>query len=301
MVPEPEREIRERIARARLDVHPFPHLYLDRLLSDAQLSTIRAHWPRDGVFTAYSDGRNRTVGEAGRFGFYVLGHTAAKRALALDPERRAFWKQFAYDVVKPIAVGVFGKIFGTVKARFPSISELDLETFAVLVNCHKELDVRVHTDPPAFLLSIVLYVDEFADTRGGTSIYRPLEADFKHPGDDWLNRHQFRLDRTLPCRAGSISAMACTSDSYHGVEPTEIDDSHPRRTINIHTRLTSECIERLYGEKNAAGFAYPLNLETHILQSLENWRSMIDLLRIEPTPEEIAVVERSCLYGEERL
>src|SRR5262245_37539756 len=105
MVAEPQSEIHERIAHALLEVHPFPHLYLDRLLSDVQLLAIRIHWPREDAFTAYSDGRNRQVGEAGRFGFYVLGNTAANRALTLDPERRAFWKQFAHDAVKPIAVG----------------------------------------------------------------------------------------------------------------------------------------------------------------------------------------------------
>src|SRR3970282_1660647 len=97
---------------------------------------------------------NRKLGDPGRFGFYVMGHSAAERAKALDAERRVFWKKFARETLKPLACATFVKMFAGVQARFGDVAALDFETFAVLVDANHRLDVGVHTDMPAFVVSM---------------------------------------------------------------------------------------------------------------------------------------------------
>lgn len=305
-VPPPElsltsSQLLDRIAKTQLEMSPFPHLYLDHLLPSAIMAKVLEHWPADEVFTPYSDARDRKIGDAGRFGFYVMGHTAAERAASLDAECRRFWKEFSQYILKPIAAGAFHRLFAGLQARFNRVDDLDLETFAVLVNSYQCLDVGVHTDMPAFVLSILVYIDEIEGLSGGTSLYEPKDREFCHPGDNFLDRGLFRRSKTFPYRAGSVIAMLCTGNSYHGVEPIKVSDSSHRRTINMHIRLTENGIEQLYGAANLAGFIYPIQVEPYVLEALDHWQQVESFESIAPTAVDMAAVERSFLYGKERL
>ena len=283
-------------------LYPTPHLVIDDAFDEASMSNMVRHWPEEDSFTTYSDGHNRRLGDPGRFGFYILGHTARKRAQALDNVRRAFWKGFAGGPVKDMITSLYRRFYPGLKARFgDALPQLKLETFAVLVNSYQHLDVGVHTDQPAFLFSSIIYVDDRPGEDAGTSLYEPLDRDYRHPGLAFLDREKFRKMKTVPFRSGTVLSLLCTGDSFHGVEKTPISLNNLRRTINIHVSLAPECIVDLYGRENLKGFDYPVTVDASVLETLNNWCRVRNFTSQSVDEAELAPVVKSFLYGEEQL
>ena len=84
-----------RIERATLERAPFPHLTVPEVLPAFTLADVRSYWPDETAFSTYGDGYDRKLGDAGRFGLYVLGSAAADRCAGLDRDTREFWREFA--------------------------------------------------------------------------------------------------------------------------------------------------------------------------------------------------------------
>lgn len=287
--------ILQRIEEATLQKEPCPYIVIEDAFSYDHIKLINEFWPEENIFTPYSDGRNRKIGNPGRFGFYIMGHTADERAKSLDTKKREFWKNFALDTIEPLLLNLFKLFFPAISCRFEDISSLDLETFAVLVNTYESLKVGVHTDPPSFLLTTMIYLDDGYE-GAGTSFYKPKSSDFLHPGDVFLDRNQFDLVHTVPYRSGTIISFVNTGQSLHGVESAVIEGRMGRRTINIHLRLTEQGIINLYGKENLERFNYPVSLDKKIMSTLDEWLKIKEFTSVEPTEKQLKPIRDSIIF-----
>lgn len=300
---EQERPIDRAIAEEVLQRDPFPHLLVPDLLSREQRAAMARHWPQEADFTTYSDGHQRKLGEAGRFGLYIMGSAAGAATDRLTPASLRYWRERGAPLMRDAATALYRRYLPALRLRFgAALPELELETFAVLVNCYRRIEVRVHTDHPSFLYTAMLYLNAGARESAGTSLYTPRQTGFRHEGCGFLERDDFERVRTLPFRDNQLVSFLKTDNSFHGVEPQPLAAATERCTINMHVRLTDACIARLYGTETARCFRERISGRTPVAaDALQRWQTLADLSGTPATEAEMRPLLDSFRIGDRQL
>ena len=232
-----------------------------------------------------------------------MGSAAAARCSTLDEDTRSFWRDFAAGPARQAVLSLYRRFLPGLRARFGSrLPELELETFAVLVNCYQRLSVGVHADHPAFLFTAMIYLNNGAERSAGTTFYVPKLGDLSHDGLAYLAHQDFRPIKSLPFTDNTLVGFLRTGNSFHGVEPMAIGAPSERATVNLHVRLTESCVERLYGEDVALLFRERKSGHCPwLLPSLDAWRQADWDDATPATEAELRPLLNSFRYGEELL
>ena len=90
-----------------------------------------------------------------------------------------------------------------------------------------------HTDAPHRLLSMLFYCpDDDSRSHLGTSIYMPLDPDFRCEGGPHYPHERFRKVKTMEYRRNSLFAFIKNDYSFHGVG--RIDDQNVQRDVLLY-------------------------------------------------------------------
>ena len=252
-----------RIANAPILDYPYPHFYIDNVFPAGFYRQLRENWPDSSALT--------TIGDTGRVakGLYpdrfILPFTTPDIG-KLDDQRRAFWSEFgdwfmAYRFFDTV-VNRFGRYS---RLRFgEALDRCRFEADSLIVRDRTNYALGPHTDTPRKLLSMLFYCPE--DSRMahlGTSIYVPLDPDFRCKGGPHYPHKLFQRVITMDYRPNSLFAFFKNDVSFHGVEP--ITDANVQRDILLYDVRITETGEN-------AGAAAPDNassaMEFKILQRL---------------------------------
>jgi hypothetical protein len=206
------------------------------------------HWPDHQVMTPYSDGKGRSLQDAGRFGTYIIGYRSNKDLQKLNADSRAVISQFSNEYLKPAIAKKLANYFPLFEARFGArLSDVELDVFAVLVNAQKEINVRIHTENPSIILTGLIYVVDDNFTYPTTAMYSCKDPAFLDCGNTFYDFDQFLPIFEPPSFDNSMLTFAKTDRSFHGVEKQAIPNNRFRKSINWHVRLTDESIKKIYG------------------------------------------------------
>jgi hypothetical protein len=182
----------EALHRTLLVREPFPHLVLPEFVPSTVRGALAADFPQIDKPGSFPTGELR------------YGETFRRFLAALEgPEMRAaFVEKFGIDLTgRPTVVTVRGQARST--------------------------DGRIHTDTPSKLITVLIYMNEAWEAKGGR--LRLLRS------SDNLND----VVAEVPPAAGTLLAFRVTPNSWHGHEPV----SGPRRVIQLNW-VESESVAR---------------------------------------------------------
>ena len=208
-------------------------------------------WPNHSAMTPYSDGKDRSLQDAGRFGTYMIGYKATEDLQKLNINSRKVINKFSNEYLKPTIERKLRNYFPLFEARFgPRLRDIELDVFAIMVNAQKEIKVRVHTENPSVLLTGLIYVIDNEEPFPTTALYSCKDPKFIDCGNTFYDFEKFFPIFKPPSMDNSMLTFAKTDQSFHGVEKQSIPKNYFRKTINWHVRLTDLCIKKIYGVDN---------------------------------------------------
>ena len=177
----------------KLNIKPFPFKNKSQIFSKRTFDNIKENWPDENLFKPYSDGKKRSIGDAGRFGFYICGHVAKDYLKNLDTNKNKFWNHFLNNDFRNLIYEEYVQYLPFIRERFKHVyKNVEFQLFAVLVNSYRKIEVKVHTDNPSMLITGLIYVSNPNKTESGTTIFIPKNKNFTHTGSNFLNFNDFK-------------------------------------------------------------------------------------------------------------
>lgn len=187
------------ICNARVNIYPFPHIYIENVFPWPVYDAMLANLPPEGD---YSSGVRDYNGRK------FADPTAIEAFAALnDP----FFTQVACI-----------PFLRFIQQRFPG-DEFAHRTDLRLVRDRINYAIGPHTDAPRKVLSYLFYLpsDNLLQEHG-TSIYIANDPSFRCTGGPHYPFEHFLRIHTAPFKPNSMFAFFKTNYSFHGVEPITI-------------------------------------------------------------------------------
>lgn len=233
----------QRIDSAPLVTVPFPHIYVESLLPEDYYDELLANLPpRDSLPRASEIFGNEN---------YRLRHVldlADEEAIGLLARSPTdFWRQLAAWLLNQrFRSALLGKFCDPIEARFPAMTgRIEVYSDAVLARDEASYSLLPHTDSKYKLVSALLYLARDGNSPLlGTSLYKPLDPEFRCAGGPSYPYADFRRVATMDYKPNSLFAFAKTDDSFHGVEYAGEPHS-PRDLLMYNVRITAETYESL--------------------------------------------------------
>jgi len=220
------------ISNAPMRHYPYPHFYIEDVFPADFYTALRANWPETSSLVSLGDtGRVAKGDYAERF---VLPMTRASVA-KLSERRRAFWTEFAdWLMAYRFLAAMMAKFDPYVRQRFgDDIYRYGFEADSLVVRDMTHYAIGPHTDAPHRLLSLLFYCPDDASMKHlGTSIYVPLDPDFRCEGGPHYPHEQFQKVTTMEYKPNTLCAFFKNDHSFHGVDP--IQDAHVRRDVLLY-------------------------------------------------------------------
>ena len=204
-------ELIYKIMNAPVKSWPFPHLEINDFLPRGLYNNCLAHWPTDFQDIA-------KVRPVGGYKDRKAIHFKGPAAPQAGP-----WKEL-HDITTDDHV--VAALLAKLKPP-PDISSIVSD--CLLVEDRAGYSIGPHTDSPAKLISILLYMPWAARADLGTSLYIPSDG-FTCPGGPHYDKasHDFQEVKRFDYRPNKLVAFKKTSNSFHGVEPVP-----PRRERRV--------------------------------------------------------------------
>ncbi|MGE0717843.1 MAG: hypothetical protein AB7P02_20515 [Alphaproteobacteria bacterium] len=223
-----EAHLLARIAGAPRRDKPFPFVRADGVFPDAFYRRLLASLPSGDVLPPLVD--------SGRVG---ATYPRERRVLALTPEGMATLP----DAERPLWAGLAEILLGRrfldalsarfrreITERFPDGCVTKVE--ATYCDDSARYVLEPHTDAPQKLITAIFYLPDAAGQEHlGTTLYAPIDPDFRCPGGPHHDRQLFRPVGTVPYRPNTMFAFVKTDRSFHGVERVADADLYRRVLI----------------------------------------------------------------------
>ena len=215
-----EEHVYYQIANAPIRDYPYPHIYVESVFPADFYQELRRNWPTAASLVSLgSTGRVSQGAYAERF---IMPLRPAEID-ALPADRREFWTALsAWMLSEQRFLGMLVEKFGIhVKHRFGAdLNNVGFTAEALVVRDHTNYNLGPHTDAPHRLLSLLFYCPDDDRLRHlGTSIYTPLDPDFRCNGGPHHPHRLFRKVTTMEFRPNTLFAFFKTDHSFHGVDP----------------------------------------------------------------------------------
>jgi hypothetical protein len=219
MFSDAEEHVIYQIANARVHSYPYPHFYVDSVFPDNFYRALRYNWPDSTSLVSLPDtGRVPAGAYTERYVLPFKPHKIAR----LPADRREFWTAFgSWFLGERFLRVLLEKFDDAIYHRFGAEAvHCSYDIDALIVRDHTDYQIGPHTDAPHRLLSLLFYCpDDDSRRHLGTSIYVPIDPDFRCQGGPHYPHHKFRRVRTMEYRPNSLFGFFKTDNSFHGVEP----------------------------------------------------------------------------------
>jgi hypothetical protein len=213
------------IANSPMREYPYPHIYVDSVFPPDFYRELRRNWPTaENLVTLESTGRVPRGAYPQRFIMPLRDDEVEK----LPPDRRQFWKEFSEWLLGShrFMEALIEKFEPFVKQRFGAeLPEVGFLAEALVVRDHTNYKIGPHTDATTRLMSLLFYCPDDDSLRHlGTSIYTPIDPDFRCQGGPHYPHKMFRKVVTMEYRPNTLFAFFKTDHSFHGVDPIKDAD-----------------------------------------------------------------------------
>lgn len=215
-----------RLSEAAVTLEPFPHLTVRNFLPQNLFDALRAGFPSPATLGSVRERRNDST--------YSEHRLAVQVPAPGDPETGAVepvLKQTRAVFYAPAVVGEllnrFRRTVGPMLTRLKGDADgdhLDLGLSLELIYDRSGFELVPHTDGANKLVTGLLYVADPGDPPElGTSLYRPVDPEFRSDGRFTLARRYFEHVKTAPYGSNTLLAFGRSDQSFHGVEKTDCD------------------------------------------------------------------------------
>lgn len=206
-----------RLRNAKVNLYPFPHFFVGEVFPVEFYAKLLESIPPDDRYKANeSSYRNRRFGPKDYDPTGFLG------------ERRFL------DAV----LSVFAPQLVERKERTCAPGEKFQVSFDIrLIRDESGYKIGPHTDAPWKMVSLLFYLPkDDSMSHAGTSIFVPKDHEFKCKGGPHYPFEGFDKVITAPFVPNSCFGFWKTNDSWHGVEPVEIDTPRDVLLYNIYAK-----------------------------------------------------------------
>lgn len=134
----------------------------------------------------------------------------------LPQDYRQVWQMthdYITNVIAPALLHQFGSIL---RERFLKLPAMHMDV--LYVRDRRGYGLGPHTDSERKICTFLIYLAAPGVQGPGTSLYRPLDPNFRCAGGPHYDRDQFELVKTVPYQANLMCAFAKSNRSFHGVE-----------------------------------------------------------------------------------
>jgi hypothetical protein len=227
-----EAYLTSRILTTPLREDPYPHVYVERAFPEEFYAALRSNWPGTEYLAPISATGRVTAGA------YSERYVMPMRTSVIEqlPDGlRGFWSELASWLLKGRFMRRLIQKFGAhVERRFPEgLAGKAFTAECLIVRDHTNFGMGPHTDGPHRLLSLLFYCpDHPGEEHLGTSIYTPIDPEFRSAGGPHHSRELFNKVATMSYAPNTLFAFFKTDWSFHGLEP--IRDAEVRRDLLIY-------------------------------------------------------------------
>lgn len=227
-----EEHVLYQIFNAPIREYPYPHIYVENVFPQDFYAELRRNWPDASAFIPLADtGRVPAGAYPERFVIPVTEQGVG----TLTPGRRSFWMEFGqWFTAQRFCMAMIEKFEPYVIARLgEDIAKCNYGADVLAVRDLTNYSIGPHTDAPHRLVTMLFYCpQDDATPHLGTSIYWPLDPDFRCRGGPHYPFGRFKKITTMPYRPNSLFAFFKDERSFHGVEP--IPDQNVKRDLMLY-------------------------------------------------------------------
>ena len=207
----------EALARARVELDPFPHFYLESVFPDDYYQEMLRNLPATDVYDnlyevtdlkldhfRHRDQRDMDGGWIDR----------------LPEDLQPFWKSFNDWFLGPDFARAVLDSFHSQRSSWPEVSvesQFMRHRAGYFLGPHSDLYTKL------VVLLIYLAPDNSAEHLG-TSLYRPKDPSFSCPDSKHYQFEDFIRVKTAPYKPNSMLAFMRSDISFHGLEPLSETD-----------------------------------------------------------------------------
>lgn len=206
-------------------IWPHRHTYSRPVFSDPFYAALRAHLPPAEAYTPLGATGKAAAEDYGMRAGFLLD---APHKARVSPAVASFWQDLFDRVLDAeFAQVLVAHFHDQIAARLAAEGcpwPTEIKRDLLLVRDTSSDGVKIHTSDPKNLLTLLFYLPE--DDRYaacGTSLYLPKARDFRCWGGPHHPFAAFDKVWTAPFLPNSLFLFVKTDDSFHGVEPIQID------------------------------------------------------------------------------
>ena len=227
-----EEHVIYQITNAPIREYPYPHIYVEPVFPADFYAALRRNWPSAAHLVSL-ESTGRVPKDAYPERFIMPVQTDAVRRL--PGEVRAFWTDVAAWMLQGrFASVVMQKFEPHMRKRFgAALDKVSFSPEILVVRDHTNYKLGPHTDAAHKLISLLFYCpDDDSRKYLGTSIYTPIDPDFRCAGGPHYPFERFTKVATMEYRPNALFAFFKTDNSFHGVDP--IRDADVLRDLMLY-------------------------------------------------------------------
>ena len=207
----------EALAKARVELDPFPHFYLENVFPDDYYQEMLRNLPATDVYDNLYEVTD-----------LKLDHFRHRNQRDMDggwidrlpKDLQPFWKSFNDWFLGPDFARAVLDSFHSQRSSWPEVSvesQFMRHRAGYFLGPHSDLYTKL------VVLLIYLAPDNSAEHLG-TSLYRPKDPSFSCPDSKHYRFEDFIRVKTAPYKPNSMLAFMRSDISFHGLEPLSETD-----------------------------------------------------------------------------
>ncbi|HEY0366945.1 MAG TPA: hypothetical protein VGC73_10770 [Pyrinomonadaceae bacterium] len=213
----PFEHFRDCLAKARVDLDPFPHYYVEHVFPDGYYQELRHNLPSSDV---YENLYEVTDLKLDHFRHRDQRDMDAGWTTRLPHDLQPFWTAFNNWFLGPDLARAVLDSFHTQRSTWPEVS-----VESQFIRHRAGYFLGPHSDLYTKLVVLLIYLapDDSAEHLG-TSLYRPKDQSFSCRDSKHHPFENFIRVKTAPYKPNSLLAFMRSDISFHGLEPLSETD-----------------------------------------------------------------------------
>ena len=205
------------LAKARVELDPFPHFYLENVFPDDYYQELLRNLPSTEV---YDNLYEVTDLKLDHFRHRNQRDMDAGWTERLPADLQPFWNSFNEWFLGPELARAVLDSFHSQRSSWPEVS-----VESQFIRHRAGYFLGPHSDLYTKLVVLLIYLapDKSAEHLG-TSLYRPKDPSFSCPDSKHYPFEDFIRVKTAPYKPNSLLAFMRSDISFHGLEPLSATD-----------------------------------------------------------------------------
>lgn len=213
----PLEHVCDSLAKARVELDPFPHFYLENVFPDDYYQELLRNLPSTDV---YDNLYEVTDLKLDHFRHRNQRDMDTGWTARLPAELRPFWNSFNEWFLGPELARAVLDSFHSQRSSWPEVS-----VESQFIRHRAGYFLGPHSDLYTKLVVLLIYLaPDDSSEHLGTSLYRPKDPSFSCPDSKHYPFEDFIRVKTAPYKPNSLLAFMRSDISFHGLEPLSATD-----------------------------------------------------------------------------